>query len=216
MNESELINDEIYFKVLLPWKNSRKIGVNLHTEFTNNLDKEFDFYFSRNILTLETNIDSKIKKKVNEIINNSSAEYKDFPNYYKIGKFVNSYLQYNISYVGKELSPLEIFEGRTGVCEHYTILYNVMLNAIGIKTVRILGYVLGESELPANENSTIHAWTGALIDGKMKSFDATWGLFEGLTAQHILKAINKGCITRPSNIKQTKKTHNLSIVDILS
>ena len=44
-------------------------------------------------------------------------------------------MTYDLSYSGKKLTLKEIYQGKKGVCEHYTLLYNAMLNSIGIKTL---------------------------------------------------------------------------------
>ena len=215
LEESDIINNEINLKAVVPGTNTLKVGVYLHTEFSNELDKDFDFYPSQQVLSLESTIDSKIKSKVQEVINDSSAEYKGLPDYHKIGKFVNSYITYDLNYVGKNLSPLQIFEGRRGVCEHFTVLYNAMLNVIGIKTVKLVGWALQGEVVSATEKTAGHAWTGAFIDGKIKTLDATWALFEGLPAGHILKAFQResyGCSSY--NKVEMKITHNIYLVDI--
>ena len=62
-----------------------------------------------------------------------------------------------------------------------------MLNAIGIKTVYISGWAFSNDQTSGNKNTDTHAWTGALINNKWIELDATWGLFEGIPAGHILK-----------------------------
>jgi hypothetical protein len=190
LNDSELINDEIYLKTELPGKNSKNVGVNLHTAFTNNLNNDFILCTSDEYYELNQNIDEVIKAKVDEIIKDPNSKYKDYPDYYKLGKFVNNYMTYDLSYTGKNLTALEIFNEKHGVCEHYTLLYNTMLNQIGIKTVTIIGYGL-ENTTSANEETNVHAWTGALIDGKWKELDVTWDLLEGISSAHIFKGFNE-------------------------
>jgi len=216
LKESDLIKDEITMNVKLQGNNNKKIGVKLNTGFSNNLDDEFTFP-SESFWELNPNVDEKIKSKVQEIINDSSSEYKGYPNYYKLGKFVNSYLTYDLSYHGRDLTPLQIFEGKRGVCEHYTILYNAMLNVIGIKTIKLVGWALDQDQISVTEDTTGHAWTGALIDGKIKELDSTWGLFEGIPAGHILKTFNQesySFTTSASNIDM-KQTHKLQLTDNL-
>ena len=115
------------------------------------------------------------------------SEASDKPNYYKIGKFVNSYLTYTSSYTGKKLTVNEIYHLRKGVCEHYTLLYNAMLNIIGIKTLYVSGWAFDKDETSGDKNTVTHAWSAALINGKWKELDSTWGLFEGVPAGHVLK-----------------------------
>jgi len=185
------IEDEILFNAKVSGSNTKSFGINLHTNFSNQLSKNFSVYTTEDFYKINENIDDVIRQKAQEIINNQTSEYKDYPNYYKIGKFVNSYMEYDLSYSGKNLTALEIYNSKRGVCEHYTILYNAMLNSIGIKTLTVVGWAFSKNETSANEDTIGHAWTVALIDGKWKELDSTWGLFEGIPAGHILKGFNK-------------------------
>ena len=224
LKESYLIEDQTFLKVVLPGNNNKKVGVKLETAFSNNLEEEFVFYPSEDLLELDGNIDNEIKTKAEEIINDENSPYKDYPNYYKIGKFVHSHITYNFSFFGNNLTAVEIFNERRGVCEHYTILYNAMLNAIGIKTATIFGWALDKNNITANEKSVGHAWTLALIkdkngNDKFMELDATWDLFEGVPAGHILKGFNKETLsyysTGGSDLKATR-THLIQLVENLN
>ena len=182
--ESNYIYDYTKYKFQVYSVNKKKVGVKLITNFTNNLNEVFSIYFPDSYYKIDTStIDKEIIDKANEII----KEKSDKPNYYKLGNFVNSYMTYDTSYAGKELTLKEIYEGKKGVCEHYTLLYNAMLNAIGIKTLYLSGWAFSKSETSGNKETGGHAWTAALIDNKWKELDATWGLFEGVPAGHVLK-----------------------------
>ena len=215
LNESNIIKDEIFLEASIPGKNNKKIGVNLTTAFSNKLDDEFIVYTSENFYDIKKdNINDTIKTKAEEILNNRSSEYKDKPNYYKIGKFVNSYMTYDLSFHGKNLTVNEIYEKKRGVCEHYTILYNAMLNAIGIKTIKTFGWAFDKDQTYANESTVGHAWTVALINDSFIELDSTWGLFEGIPAGHILKGFNQEEYSYYSSTKQNiSKRHNLQLVN---
>ena len=186
LNEANLVQSQIYLNVELPGNKKKLVGFDLNIVFGNKLDEDFNVFTSEKFYELNKNVDNKIKNKAFEIINDQNSEYKDYPDYYKIGKFVNSYMTYDYSYSGRELTALQIFNGRRGVCEHFTILYNAMLNAIGIKTIYIVGWAFQKDETSADmDHDSLHAWTAALINGKFKELDATWGLFEGIPAGHI-------------------------------
>ena len=214
LNDSELIHDDVFLKTELPGKNNKNVGVNLHTAFANNLNNDFIVYTSDKFYELNQNIDEVIKAKVDEIIKDPNSEYKDYPDYYKLGKFVHNYMTYDLSYTGKNLTALEIFNEKHGVCEHYTLLYNTMLNQIGIKTVTIIGYGL-ENTTSANEETNVHAWTGALIDGKWKELDATWDLLEGISSAHIFKGFSKEIYSYLEGMKFENR-HILQMIDNLS
>ena len=66
-----------------------------------------------------------------------------------------------------------------------------MLNAIGIKTLYISGWAFDKNVISGNKNTIGHAWTAAYINDKWIELDATWGLFEGIPAGHILKNFDK-------------------------
>ena len=182
--EENQINKDQKLEFELPAINYDKVGAELHTGFSNKLTDDFNVYLPESYYDINiTQIDDEIKSKVKEII----SEASDKPNYYKIGKFVNSYLTYTSSYTGKKLTVNEIYHSRKGVCEHYTLLYNAMLNIIGIKTLYVSGWAFDKDETSGDKNTVTHAWSAALINGKWKELDSTWGLFEGVPAGHVLK-----------------------------
>ena len=186
--ENNIINENKQFQVEVPAENKNKVGALLYTAFTNKLSDNFEVDLPEDFYKIDKQqIDPDIKSKAEEII----SEASDLPNYYKIGKFVKSYINYDISYVGKTLTIKEIYERKTGVCEHYTLLYNAMLNAIDIPTLYISGWAFEKSQTSGNKDTLTHAWTAAFIDGKWKELDATWGLFEGVPAGHIFKNFNQ-------------------------
>ena len=190
-NEEEIIFNYTYLSVEIPAANTTKLGVELHTVFTNKLSNKFDVFFPKSFYEIdEKNLNAEIKAKAEQIINNKTY-YPRYPNYYKLGRFVNSYMTYDLSYSGKEYTPKEIYDRKHGVCEHYTILYNEMLNSIGIKTLFVFGWGFQNNETSGNKDTTGHSWTVALIDGKWIELDSTWGLFEGISAGHILKGFFK-------------------------
>ena len=113
-------------------------------------------FFSENLYKLDENVEEIIKTKTQEIINDQNSKYKDYPYYYKIGKFVNSYLEYDLSYHGANKSALEIYNEKKGVCEHFIILLNTMFNSIGIKTLTIFWWDL-DKETFADTSTIGHA-----------------------------------------------------------
>ena len=182
--EEDILKRNVEYQVEIPAIGEKIASVILETGFINNLNETFvvnipESYYQIN----DSEIPQEIKDKAEEIVNNNPG----VPEYYSIGKFVNSYMTYNLSYHGAELTAKEIFDIKTGVCEHYTILYNAMLNSRGIKTLNISGWAFQGNETSGNEKTVGHAWTVALIDGKWMELDSTWGLFEGIPAGHIFK-----------------------------
>ena len=96
------------------------------------------------------------------------------PSYYKIGKWIYKNIKYNISLSGKSLNISQIINLRQGVCHHLTLLYNALLNSIGIEAVYASGYSIKDLKNPTDGR---HAWTVAKINGKWLGLDATWNIF---------------------------------------
>lgn len=158
-NEEEIISNYTYLSVEIPAANSNKLGVELHTNFTNKLSNTFDVYVPETYYQFdEENLDPDIKAKAKEIINDNTY-YPGHRDYYKLGRFVNEYMTYDLSYSGKDFTPKEIYNQKAGVCEHYTILYNEMLNSIGIKTLFVSGWAFQKNETSGNKDTIGHAWT---------------------------------------------------------
>ena len=91
LEESALIHDEIFLKAELPGKNNKEIGLNIFTSFSNNLNEEFNLY-TESVYELDTNVDTTIKTKAEELINGITSVSEKF---YKIGAFVNSHITYD-------------------------------------------------------------------------------------------------------------------------
>ena len=183
-NEKDITYEDIKYQINIPPANKLKVGVEIKANFTNNLDNKFNPNIPVKYYSIDlSNVDQEIQDKAKEIKSQSS----DLPDYQKIGKWLNSYMNYDISYTGENLTLKQIYERKTGVCEHYTLLYNAMLNTIGIKTLYVTGWAFNGTQTSGNETTIGHAWTAALIDGKWKEIDATWGLFEGIPSSHIFK-----------------------------
>ena len=96
------------------------------------------------------------------------------PSYYKIGKWIYKNIKYNISLSGQSLNISQIINLRQGVCHHLTLLYNALLNSIGIEAVYASGYSIKDLKNPTDGR---HAWTVAKINGKWLGLDATWNIF---------------------------------------
>ena len=186
--KSDITLNDLNYNVQLYAVNKQKIGIELYTAFTNNLENTFklnikDKYFDID----ESAIDSTIKEKALRTVLDRDY-YPGKPDYYKLGKFVHSYLTYNENHASKNFGPVEIYYLRAGASEHFTLLYNSLLNAINIKTVSIVGWAFKKDDTYGYNNTFNHTWTGALIDGKWIELDATWDLFEGVSSGHILKS----------------------------
>ena len=104
------------------------------------------------------------KDKAKEILKNDTS---NDPDHIKLGKWVTNNMKYNIRYHGSKMTVDEILSNLTGVCEHFTKLYNALLFSIGIKAVYLSGFAItGENGIPEEATSVAHALTMAKIDGK--------------------------------------------------
>ena len=134
-----------------------------------NITDEIIKYYLKNTSTEQTLALAK------EILANDTS---DKPDYYKIGKWVYNNIKYDKNVTILELD--KIINERKGVCHHFTILYNALLNLIGIETFYALGFSINNLETLSREE---HAWTVAQINGKWIGLDATWNLFNGKIPQ---------------------------------
>ena len=161
---------------------------------------KFSNYISSNwkIKTLLSNNEkikniNLFKQKAREII---LKDKSNTPNYIKLGRWVNKNIQYDINDLGKKMSVEEILKRKKGVCEHFTLLYNALLNSIGIQAIYVRGYAFQRKEdLKINKNTTTHAWTIAKINNQWIPLDSTWGILEGkLPVTHVFIEYEKGSI----------------------
>ena len=205
-DENNIIDkdDQTKYNIIIPAPNNNNLGVELRTSFTNKLTNQFNVYLPEKYYNIDlTKIPQKIQDKAKEVI----KEKSDFPNYYKLGKFVDSYMTYDISYTGKKMTLEEIYEGKIGVWDHYTLLYNAMLNSIGIKTLFIVGWAFDQDQTSGNNFTVGHAWTAALIDNKWKELDVTWDLLEGISAGHIYKNFGVDAYSYKTQTSQDTEIH---------
>ena len=171
-----------------------------------NVDSQNVFFQIMSKFTIEINSPYKINikeedlPKLNDIEKNYfknialhiiKNDYSNKPNYFKIGKYIKNYLSYDLSYINKNLTAKEIYLQKKGVCSHYTILYNTLLNSIDIPTIYVSGIAIN-AEGSNNKINQIkdenHAWTLAKINNKWIPLDCTWGLLNGiLPVSHIFK-----------------------------
>ena len=163
---------KVFFQILskfeidihLPWK------MDLNDDLIPKIDDENKSYF---------------KEIANDILKKSNTNY---PKFYILGKFVNKYLKYNINHYYKDYTPKEIYELKEGVCSHFTLLFNTLLNSIDIPAIYVCGIANnGETQFNDIQNKK-HAWTLAKINNKWIPLDATWGLLKGiLPVSHVFQ-----------------------------
>ena len=143
------------------------------------------------------------KQIANKIIKQYDDEHKNDPinihNANKIGKWIKQNIKYDISYAGlHDITAMQIYKEKKGVCHHYTILFNALMYSLGYQVLYVFGYALERSNKFGSKDS--HAWSLIKIDGKWKPFDSTWGIFSGkLPVTHVYKKIGYEGIQSLSN-----------------
>ena len=160
---------------IIRYDKPRKGDLNTRVDvtFANSIDNEFVFPMNEDMI-LDTSTENT-RAKAREILANDNSNE---PDYIKLGRWVNKNMEYDLRYSGAKMTVDEILSKLIGVCEHFTRLYNALLQSIGIKAVYLGGYAIsGKDGTPESADSVRHAWTMAQIDGKWKAFDSTWGLF---------------------------------------
>ena len=138
---------------------------------------------------IENEIPEDIKKDKNElekiarnIINNYNENNKNnliiIPDIVKIGKWVHKNIKFDNSYSGnKNITAMEIYSVKKGVCEQFTKLFNGLLYSLGYQVIKVTGYAVEKSNIFSNNCS--HVWSLIKIYDDWLPFDATWGIFTG-------------------------------------
>ena len=67
------------------------------------------------------------------------------------------------------------FERRKGVCEDYSLLFNMFCKEVGLEAVQIVGNARDFHKPYRKSLGGSHAWNGVKIEGKWYLLDATWG-----------------------------------------
>ena len=100
-------------------------------EFENRSKGNWECYIEPIIPEDEKRDKRKLKTLAEKIIRDNKNK-KLLP-HVKIGKRVHQNINYHLSFVGKQITTIQILECKYGVCHNFTILYNTLLNSIGIQ-----------------------------------------------------------------------------------
>jgi len=115
---------------------------------------------------------------INEYDRNNEKNILSFMDFSKIGKWVYKNIKYDIKYSGRtELTAMDIYNKRVGVCHHMTRLANALLYSLGYQVIYASGYTC--SERPRFDKDTGHCWSLINVKGKWYPFDATWNILSG-------------------------------------
>ena len=175
INDENVKQNESHYIITNDKTIKDKLNLNLNVNFINSIYNEFIYPFNESLI-IDTSTE-KTKQKAKEILEN---DHSKAPDYIKLGKWVKNNMKYDSNLSGKQggINIDDILLNLSGDYSNYTKLYNSLLFSIGVKAVYVNGYVIqGDTRASEKINFVNHAWTMALIDGKWKALDATWGLF---------------------------------------
>jgi hypothetical protein len=175
INDENVKQNESHYIITNDKTIKDKLNLNLNVNFINSINNEFIYPFNQSLI-IDTSTE-KTKQKAKEILEN---DHSKTPDYIKLGKWVKNNMKYDSNLSGKQggINIDDILLNLSGDYSNYTKLYNSLLFSIGVKAVYVNGYVIqGDTRASEKINFVNHAWTMALIDGKWKALDATWGLF---------------------------------------
>ena len=105
------------------------------------------------------------------------VSYGGLPIYVAIGKFVNKFLTYDPTYVGRLPSLETMLTNRLGVCTEYARLYDGLARVAGIPSFVIDGAACGE-----DEKCQGHSWNMIFYGGQWIEIDPTWDLMSGVVS----------------------------------
>ena len=123
-----------------------------------------------------------LEKIARKIIADFDKKNKDnvfnFMDFTKIGKWVHENIRYDLNYSGRtNMTAMDIYNQRVGVCHHFTRLANALLYSLGYKVIYTNGFAVKSSN-EFDQNSG-HAWSLIQVNGKWYPFDATWDILTG-------------------------------------
>ncbi len=147
--------------------------IDLTDEDLKNCMKTYNYEYQSKLKSIATSIIEDFDKKHK----NSQIKYLDFM---KIGEWVYKNIKYDLNYSGVNITPLEIYKRRKGVCAHFTELSNALLLSLGYEVLYANGYCVGyKSEDNTFNDEGSHAFSLIKIGNLWYPFDSTWGLFKG-------------------------------------
>ena len=122
---------------------------------------------------------AKIARKIiDEYDRNNEKNILSFMDFSKIGKWVYENIEYDINYIGrKDMTAIDIYNQRVGVCMHKTRLANALLYSLGYKVIYASGFTCSRG--PRFEGNGGHAWSIINVNDKWYPFDATWNILLG-------------------------------------
>ena len=192
----KIIVDDVKKEYVIKYKNTKykEVNINIKGELINKC--KGDWVVDLNSRYIDKNIPKDVKLSKNQLYNIAKQIIEEFDkknknndfqflDYMKIGMWVNKNIKYDLTYLEKtDLTAMDIYNKRKGVCHHFTKLSNALLYSLGYQVIFVYGYIC-ENNKEFNENSA-HSWSLIKIDNKWYPFDSKWNFFSGkLPVSHI-------------------------------
>ena len=180
-NNVYLESNNFYYEI------SGIVESNVNNKYNDKLIKEEYYNIDEDDKKMFENIANKI---LSNYYKNNNNNNKNETEYQILAKWVNEYMIYDFNLLGIELTPLEILENKHGVCHHYTILLNTLLNSINIPSISVIG--MFHDGYVYNKNYELHEWSLVYYNNKWIPIDATNGFYNGLLPiSYIYQGYNK-------------------------
>lgn len=114
-------------------------------------------------------------EKISDEVSTSSSALKTIRD---VANWVHENMVYDLGYFGLSESAQSVIKIRRGVCVEYTHLTISMLNALGLKTRYVGGYVMTDYWQP-------HSWAEVYVDGQWIALDSTFNEAGILDNSHV-------------------------------
>ncbi len=124
---------------------------------------------------------------INDAIRQMAFPYeKSLKHAADLTSFVYNYLDYDLSYVGRNIPSDQVLTEKRGVCVEHANLLAALLRASGIPTRYVVGYAYSSVQ----DKFVGHTWVEVLAaDGTWIPFDPTWLEAGYLDATHVKSAV---------------------------
>ncbi len=131
-------------------------------------------------LKCDSQIDCNDEQFKQIALNTTSNFEGDFEKISALAYWVNSNIDYDLSYVGKNMSASQIFSTGKGVCTDFSTMFATLARSLGYPTRFVNGYAYSTVQ----EKWVGHAWNEVYI-GKWVGVDSTWLEVGAIDATHV-------------------------------
>ena len=165
--------NHIYSTIKKGKKSLIKIGAQIKCDFHYKPDWS-QFLDNEKLLFIEDEFKLKLIKINREILQNNKT---NLPDYIKIGKWVENYLNFSPTFIETIPNPLKLISMKVGGFYDYAMLYMYLLRAHKIESTIIFGYRY--EQFQRKPNFTKHCWVLSKINNNWMNLDPLYGLYTG-------------------------------------